>query len=126
MSKTRSLMARYSMKVIFLNSFPSSIYPDFGYEAVIQQRDAEFVKNLVRIHDFVSYIGHEALALKLSEVLGFPVDVCRDKYTTDVNDYIIICNVQIPAEVQRGVKLTEEELNSLPLRFFSYTLHPIS
>lgn len=114
------------MKVVLLNSFPSSLYPEFGHEAVIKQRDVDFVKNLVTTHGFVSYIGHEGLALKLSNILGVSVNTSREKYFTDPDDYIIICNVHIPAELERGVKLTDEELNALPLRFFSYTISVVA
>lgn len=67
---------------------------------------------LVKRRGFISFVGHESVAIRLSELLGLHVPVCREPWKPQPGDTAIAMRSRLPREM-RGRELSIDEQRRL-------------
>jgi len=106
-------------KVIFLNALvPNSTEPTI---MITLPTSMENIKELVRKAKVVeSYIGHEATARLLSEMLGVDIPMSRAMYTPQNLDLAIVARLKRRLEKPEDVKnVKPEDIELLLIRYYT-------
>lgn len=108
------------MKVLFLNSLPKSFQGSKEIpQIIIQYASKESVKAFIDLDadQVVSYIGHSKTVDAINNDLGINLTVSREKAVPSFGDMIVVSSFDLPDDLPRGVKLTEDELVALPISY---------
>jgi len=98
----------FNGKVYLLNAPILTSYGVFHH----YKANVNFVKNLLKNHEVISAIGHEATANFMSKILNYPIAVNRIKITMQHGDYAIV--FRLLQRLPEGKVLSEQELQSIP------------
>jgi len=93
-------------------------------DVIIRVREVKVddVKKLLQNNQFKSAIGHTSTSNLLSRMLEIEVPVNRVNIKLTENDKLIV--FQLTARLEEGRVLTEEEIASLPFKFYLVELMP--
>lgn len=90
--------------VAILNTAILTAYGVYDYVPVT----VEDAREMVTTQGYKSYVGHEATAQALSELLGVEVSVNREMYTQEVGDRALVFKLR--GRLPEGKILSREEL----------------
>jgi len=67
--------------------------------------------------DVISFIGHSKTVESINNDLGTNLTISRDKAVPQKGDMIVVASFDLPDDLPRGAKLTEDELVALPISY---------
>jgi len=93
-------------KVILLNSLVTSSIMPISLKTIPVTLD--FVRFYIKDKDVVSYIGHEATAALLTQLLGKPIQANRSMYEPRIGETAIIAKLKKRLEKPEDLKEVKE------------------
>lgn len=100
------------------NALPVADFLEYCGELTAMNISAESAAVLCEIASkVVSFVGHDMVAERFSEILGIELPTNRAKYSPVKGEKYLAGLVQMPKDLPRGTRLTEAELNQLPLKW---------
>jgi len=97
------------------NAFSLNMLPGGTVRLEVKEVDVERVKEMLS-SGFRSVVGHASTASVLSALLGLDVEVRREQVKLQKNDTCIVFQLQV--RLEEGKILSEEELQTLPYKFY--------
>jgi hypothetical protein len=110
----KKLLGGVAMALYLSTAFSLSMLgevPQQGLTLRVRPIHVGDVEGLLRVHDFVSAVGHEATARILTLLLGIEVPFNRVAIRLVPGDHLIV--FQLGVRLQEGQILSEEEVLSL-------------
>lgn len=102
------------------NAFSLAMISEVPAVIRIDEISLEEAKRLLSAGDFVSAVGHEATADVVSRLTGVDIKFNRINIKLDKGDQLIV--FQLLGRLPEGKILSEEEIKSLPYKFFLVTV----